>query len=112
MAKPLIWLKRFDREMDFVVSRPIRFAGRAFVRGEMFDKTLANTRKLRQLYDQRFLIAVEPAATPAPEAAPAVDWRKLPWAQLQKFVAEIAGSRPKTKAEAELLMGAVNGRTA
>ena len=113
MANPKIWLKRFDRDDNFIVARPFQFSGRVLERGKVFDKTLANTRRLRQLYEQRFL-TVEVAA-PGPQVAlatPAVDWRALPWAQLQKFVQEIAGSRPKTKAEAELLMRDVDVKPA
>lgn len=43
----------FDRDRNFVTTRPLPVSGRSFGPNEPFDKTLVTTRRLRQLYDQR-----------------------------------------------------------
>lgn len=46
----------FDPSLDLVVTKPLKFSGVRFAVGEAFDKTLArDTRRLRQLYDARFV---------------------------------------------------------
>jgi hypothetical protein len=45
----------FDRTREFRVLRQMILAGRVYVTNEAFPKTLVNDRRLRQLYDQRYL---------------------------------------------------------
>lgn len=54
----------FDRDRNFVMSRPLPVAGQSFGPGDPFDKTLVNTRRLRQMYEQRLIqFAVEEQPT-------------------------------------------------
>jgi hypothetical protein len=46
---------RFDPEANFVVNRPILISGEEIAPGTTFDKKLVDLRRLRQLYDQRYL---------------------------------------------------------
>jgi len=50
----------FDRDMDFVATKAFKLSGAPFIPGQNFDKTLVTTRRLRQLYDGRYLRMVEP----------------------------------------------------
>ena len=45
----------FSRDRDFLVARAIKAQGRSFNPDEPFDKTLVTTRRLRQLFEQRFI---------------------------------------------------------
>lgn len=49
---------KFDPDKDFAVRRRFTVGGQSFYPGDAFDKTLVNTRRLRQLFDQRTLIHV------------------------------------------------------
>ena len=77
----------FDRGLDFIATKDFVFNGRKLTPGQTIDKTQFTSRKLRQLYDTRFIgLAKEtnvrppelsfrpspiPAAAPAPtEPAP------------------------------------------
>lgn len=68
MARPSIWHERnFDREADFIVKRLPLFGGKKFSPGQLFDKTLCSTRRLRQLFEQRKIVFASgdrPAAPP------------------------------------------------
>ena len=45
----------FDRERNFVATRPFVFGGQSYLPGQLIDKTLFTVRRLRQLYDMRNL---------------------------------------------------------
>ncbi|RWB66569.1 hypothetical protein [Mesorhizobium sp.] len=84
MAKASIWLKLFDRERDFVANKVITIGGVDHVPGDPIDKTLLNTRRLRQMYEARKIRMVE--AVEAVEKTIedigyeiAEGWRDLPW---------------------------------
>lgn len=47
--------ERFDPAATYVVNRPILISGEELAPGTTFDKTLVDVRRLRQLYDQRYL---------------------------------------------------------
>lgn len=50
----------FSRDLDLVVLKHgVMAGGRAFAIGEAFDKSLVTTRRLRQLYEGRFLTTPE-----------------------------------------------------
>lgn len=55
MARPSIWLDKFDRDNDFTVSRAIKVRGVMLSPGDPFDKTTVTTRTLRQLFEGRKL---------------------------------------------------------
>lgn len=60
----------FDPSRAFVIVRPVRVGGKTYGAKQPFDKTLVTTRKLRQLYDGRYL-AMAPSSSPAfPPASP------------------------------------------
>jgi hypothetical protein len=62
--------KQFSRDHVYVVSRSFVFSGRGMVPGEIFDKTQVNTRRLRLLYEQRYIRIGELSQAPQ-EPAPA-----------------------------------------
>lgn len=75
MARSRFFREDFDRERNFVCFRPFVFMGQAYIPGQSIDKTLFTVRRLRLLYDGRFLeygptVVTEP--TPPPEPTPAV----------------------------------------
>lgn len=45
----------FDRDRNFVVARAFKYAAQGFVPGQAVDKALFTVRRLRQLYDQRYI---------------------------------------------------------
>ena len=47
--------EQFDRDRNFLVTRSVVVSGKKFGPGDQFDKTLVTTRRLRQLYEHRFL---------------------------------------------------------
>lgn len=49
----------FDGALVYVVQRAITMNGETLVPGQVFDKALVSNRKLRQLYDQRYLRLAE-----------------------------------------------------
>lgn len=71
----------FDRERSFVAKRSFVFAGQGYVPGQSIDKTQFTVRRLRQLYDQRYidfgLDDVAPVLPVAPPAPPIVPRRKF-----------------------------------
>lgn len=56
----------FDRERSFIVSKSLTIFGDKLVPGQVFDKTLVTTRRLRQLYDSRFLAIAPDVKSPEP----------------------------------------------
>ncbi len=66
--------EKFDPSRNFVVARAFLFSGRAYLAGASFDKTGIADRRLRLLYEQRYLKMAdtssaakvsEPSAPPA-----------------------------------------------
>lgn len=49
----------FDRDCNFITVKPMRFSGVDYSPGQPFDKTQTTTRRLRQLYDTRYLRMAE-----------------------------------------------------
>lgn len=52
--------EEFDRDRDFVVMRPLLAQGTQFQPGDLFDNSAVTTRRLRQLWEQRFLRMLPP----------------------------------------------------
>ena len=117
MARPSIWQDKFDRERAFSVNHPFTCAGKKFAAGDMFDKTLVTTRRLRQLYDKRLLLmcpvqSADMLASDGTITVPLTDWAQLPWLAMRKFVAEQTGIWPSNKLQATELMEAKLGQSA
>jgi hypothetical protein len=55
---------KFDPERDFVVHRHMMLSGEALTPGDDFDKSIVDVRRLRQLYEQRYLRFKEGGDTP------------------------------------------------
>ena len=53
----------FDADCDFTVVKPLTYGGTVFGPGQPFDKSLVNLRRLRQLYEGRYLAQVEGSAS-------------------------------------------------
>lgn len=58
---------QFDPTANFYVTRPFKAGGKLFAVDELFDKSLVDTRRLRQIYDLRQLRQV---ATAKPQKRP------------------------------------------
>lgn len=61
MARASIWLDKFNRDAEFVATKPIRVNGVDLRPGDPLDKTALSTRTLRVMYDSR-KIKVSPSA--------------------------------------------------
>ncbi len=59
----------FDRRNDFIVFQGLLLSGREFKAGELLDKDLVTTRRLRQLYDGGF-VKMQPRQEPEPDDTP------------------------------------------
>ncbi len=55
MAKPSIWGKKFNRDDDFVAQKKMLVNGVTVLPGQPIDKTKFTTRRLRCLYDWRWI---------------------------------------------------------
>lgn len=55
----------FDPHRVFTATKTLICNGKLIKAGEVFDKTLVNTRRLRQMYEQRMLDMAEPQKTMA-----------------------------------------------
>lgn len=79
----------FDRDLDFVAAKTFTFAGKEFRPGDQFDKSEVNTRRLRQMYDQRFLgVSEAPTSPPPPPPTRNPALRALSAAELRKWLAD------------------------
>jgi hypothetical protein len=69
MTEKAFLREKFDPEREFVVARRFLFNGITLAPGEVFNKSLVVPRKLRLLYDQRYVRMTaakpgEPASKP------------------------------------------------
>jgi hypothetical protein len=65
MVTKNLWQKPFNYSDDFVVNKPFKLGGAKLVKGEPVPKVRLSPRRMRQLYDQRY---VAPVPSEAPEA--------------------------------------------
>lgn len=112
-------LQRFNRECEFTVKRPISLGGVPFKAGDVLDKTLVTTRRLRQLHDQRYVVQ-GPVPVVGPGLPQEIDFAQLPtaaiidWLRQRKRsprpdsdragiinLARVVQEKEKAKAEAE-----------
>lgn len=61
---------QFDPGADFYVTRPFKAGGKVYAVDELFDKSLVEARRLRQMYDQRMLRQQGPTSTSDEPYAP------------------------------------------
>lgn len=76
--RAVYFLKRFDPSLPLKVGKPFKLSGRDFKTGESFDRSLATTRTMRQLYEQRRLVVDEQGGAgmvdkPAPLQEPKIE---------------------------------------
>ncbi len=55
MTRNLALREEFDRDRNFEAVKPFKYNGAMFGPGQPFDKNNVTTRKLRQLYEMRYL---------------------------------------------------------
>jgi hypothetical protein len=53
--RKMVWRRGFDERYDFVALRLLRFTDDPVAPGEILDKSRVTPRKLRQLYDARYI---------------------------------------------------------
>lgn len=63
----------FDPHATYTVAKTLLLNGKLINAGDVFDKTLVNTRRLRQMYEQRMLQIVDD-----PQALPQADEVTIP----------------------------------
>jgi hypothetical protein len=101
--------EQFDPKRGFLTVRPILFNGKTIGPGQPFDVTLVNVRRLRQLYDQRYVKMAPVAAgslrrfRPRPQTSP-----ELSDAQLRAKL-EAHGVVPRRGAPRAKLLELANG---
>ena len=59
MARLAPRLERFDRDFEFVANKPLLVNGVPVAVGQPIDKSKFTTRRLRQLYEWRYIRRVE-----------------------------------------------------
>ena len=103
----------FNPDKDFVVVKWVKASGREFSAGDMFDKSLVDPRRLRQMYECRQLCYPEQFRAPngkAPHleddhpynAIPIPDdWDLLPWPERRRLASLLSESPVLNKADAE-----------
>jgi len=79
-------MQPFNRECEFTVKRQITLAGTVLKFGDTVDKTLLTTRRLRQLYEQRFIVQGD-LDRPALIAPHSIDFKQLPTAAIVSWLA-------------------------
>lgn len=118
---------KFDPDRDFTVRRETVIGGVKFRPGDIFDKTLVTTRRLRVFYDRRIILypGETPGAILPPKAeAPAdefpdrtaitipEDWQTLPWPQRAKLAASVTDEKVKKGEDAAAAIEAELARRA
>ncbi len=97
----------FNRNNDFVVGKRLLVSSRLFETGQPFDKTLVSTRRLRQLYDAKYLqmLPRQPKPPEPPEPEPVVIPESLPEERtaLQQLYADVTGEPPNSRWAAKTL---------
>jgi len=98
----------FNRDCEFTVRRGIRLNGQEFKDGDVIDKTLLTTRRLRQLFEQRFIVQGD--SVPNTLVVPhSIDFKQLPTAAIVSWLAQRqktprpGSDRAKTIALAEIV---------
>lgn len=94
MANASIWLKKIDREQDFLANKPMRVKGTDFLPGQPFEKSLVSTRRLRQLYESRKVKMVAPGQREAQDPRDAIvipeDWASKAFLAMRSIAKQIS----------------------
>jgi len=92
-------LEQFDRNQKFIVRREIKVSGKLFKYGEELDKNLLTTRRLRQMYEQRFVSMEQYASDEVSNTEPAFEQLPtraiLDWLNTRKVVVRKGWDRAK-----------------
>jgi len=91
---------KFDPSRDFVVQRPFVAHGKAMVPNTPFDKSKVDERRLRQLYDQRFVTMAKQESGPAAYLTGLNDDQLREWLTTRGVVPR-RGSRDRLLKQAE-----------
>ena len=73
----------FDRDQEFVASRPLRVSGKEFGPGDSFDTTLVTTRRLHQMYERRWVHYSNPQGVMEKARQKLTDKGKVPTSKLE-----------------------------
>lgn len=98
----------FDRNQDFVVLKAFSFNGRTWQPNAMFDKTTATDRKLRQLYESRYLRMV--GASDLFDGALGPRFDSMPDTALREWLTANTGHVPHELATRERLIARAKRR--
>ncbi len=63
MATYRNYLPKFDPDKRYVVRTAMVMSGKGLVPGQTFDRSLVTTRRMRQLYEQRKIVLLDPHPT-------------------------------------------------
>ncbi len=80
-------MQPFNRECEFIVRRGIKVAGIDLKDGDPIDKTQLTTRRLRQLYEQRYIVQGEPKQSIPTLVPHSIDFKQLPTAAIITWLA-------------------------
>lgn len=80
-------LSRFNRECEFTIAKPQKVSGVEYKVGDVLDKTLVTTRRLRQLFDQRKVSQGLPPHL-GPTVPAELDFAQLPTAAVVEWLAQ------------------------
>ncbi len=95
-----------------MVTKSLLAAGRDYNPGDRFDKTSVTTRRLRQLFDAKYLHQQPPRPPEPPEVAPpAPDSLPEGRAELQQIYADVAGQPPNKRWTAKTLQAKIEALT-
>lgn len=77
----------FNRDCVFTIKRAVTLSGKKYGDGDVLDKTLLTTRRLRQLYEQRFIVQGDPdnKMVIAPHS---IDFKQLPTTAIISWLAQ------------------------
>lgn len=104
IRQALYHLDRFDPAKSFKVGKPFRFNGRDMRPDEPFDRSIASTRTMRQLYEQRRLVVDEtPVADDQSSPCAPIALKHVGHGKYRVYRGEEAVSEALTKDEAEAL---------
>lgn len=81
-------MQPFNRECEFTVRRAITVNGVDLKDGDSVDKTQLTTRRLRQLYEQRFIVQGAVQQNIPGLQKHAIDFKQLPTAAIIAWLAE------------------------
>lgn len=79
---------RFDREREFINLKTYKYNGKDQQAGQVFDKSQATTRRLRQLYEARYIRMAQPHEVGEPAGPQMPDFFNMTAEQLRTWMKE------------------------